>query len=174
MNPFIVRLTILEGLSGLVEQLRGWDNILYRMLASIAKGEKVGRSAYYPVWATGLVDAALEKVIRANLTQAGWQREYELDFTVGYGETYYSEFINKLLNDDNRLCEEDMNLPLILAVDIGVGAAFSAWLGQVQYDNRLAVLDYYDDYECLNDLKQDIIDDWGRTIDHLILPSRSE
>ena len=164
-------LTDLEGVAYIAGTAKGMNNILYQRLRDLIDPESPFKGKYwmYPVNRTNVFTQEKLALIRANMSSEEFEREYNLNFMVSYGKTYYGELINKFTKIREKFCRYNPKLPIIMAVDIGVGKSFAAWLAQVQ-GKEIVILDYYEDYELMEDLRLDIKDDWDRAIDYLALP----
>lgn len=165
-------LTDLQGVFYFSGTAKGMNNELYKLLRALGDpgSPEEGKAWLFPLSATNILPTEVVRVIRANMTPEAFRREYELDFTIGYGKTFYGSLIEKFISSREHQGNYDPSLPLILGVDIGVGESFAAWLAQVNTQKYFTLLDYYYDYELLGDLREDILADWGRHLDYIALP----
>ena len=166
-------LTDLKGKFYFSGTAKGMKNNLYELVCKIIdpKQSEQGKVWMFPVDATNVFDAETLKTIMGNMSDEEFRREYLLDFTVGYGKTFYGELVEKFINKPEHIGSYDPSLPLVLAADIGVGDALAAWLLQVNSRRMITLLDYYEGHELLGDLRADIGSDWeDRYVDMLILP----
>ena len=150
---------------------KGKDNILYKLMKDMINPHHplCGEAFMYPIHMTDVIPDEDLKIIRANVSPEAYAREYELNFNVGYGQTYYGELLGKFTNMVGYQRTYHSHAPLVLANDLGVGKSCAAWLVQVQ-GHDLVLLDYYEDYELLKEMRNDILDDWGRVPEYVILP----
>ena len=145
---------------------KGEDHF-YRLVKNYIR---LGAPAYlFPIDRTGIFTEQEINDIREETRADTFEREYMCNFTAPVEGAFYYKNLKQLeKNDDFRTGMHDPTMSNILACDIGVGKGFAAWLAQVQGD-RIVLLDYYDDYSNLEELRLDLLDD-GYNVDVLFIP----
>jgi len=99
------------------------------------------------------------KLYNDSVSKASFYQEYMCDFDViNEGTFWYKSILEleKSLHFTNGEKEEDLSI--VLSVDLGIGSGFTAWVSQVS-DKAITLLDYYENYEDLNSLYEDLYDD---------------
>lgn len=116
-----------------------------------------------PVTKTNIFTEAEQKTWRAQMGEFGWAQEYMCDFTVSTKTAFFRDTLSELERRSpafHALVPDRRNVRM-LAVDIGVGEGFAAWLLEIQSTTRLGALDYYSGYELLDNLRRDVEDEHG-------------
>ena len=150
----------------------GRDNILFEDLCRHL--DNGGRSVWkFPASKTGVFGEEELREIRSEMGHEAFAREMECDFSVSYGATYWGDRIDELF-PDRQMDGYREDWPLVLAADIGVGKSFAAFLGLYINQDRFLLIDYYTGHETVGDLKEEILSQWGRDPDHIILPHDSK
>ena len=127
-------------------------------------------TGYFPLSYTGLEDAKSIQAIKDSTTENTFLREYECQFLAPVEGAFFNDKLVELEKEDwFRISEYDRDLPTILASDIGVGKGLAAWLVRVPNPTQINIIDYYENYDDLGSLKDDIEDD-GYTVDTIVLP----
>lgn len=101
-----------------------------------------------------------------------WDREFLCKFLAPIKGAFYYDILKRLKKEPWFYNAEYFpNESTYLFVDIGVNKAFSVWVAQVPHDQGevITLLDFYEDYTNLLDLKNDLDDD-GYFPDVIILP----
>lgn len=118
----------------------------------------------FPVTRTGL--ESVERIMRYKREgmDGSFEREYMMDFYAPVKGALFADTITQLELDNQHPFysqeEKRDDLPVVLGVDIGVGEGFAVWAAQIYPENgRIHILDYYEDYDCTDDLKSDLLDD---------------
>lgn len=115
---------------------------------------------HLPVTQTGVFNAKeIQKLYNDSVSKAAFYQEYMCDFNVINEGTFWYDTINeceKSLAFTNG--EKQDGLSIVLSVDLGIGAGFTAWASQIS-DQSITLLDYYEGYEDLNSLYKDLYDD---------------
>ena len=113
----------------------------------------------------------LEK-IEIEVGEHTFRQEFLCDFDVGGSSVFFEERLKDLMN--NVLfykAQQTRNRCLVLAVDIGVGQGFSAWLAEIDPQGQfIDVLDFYNGYSLLSVLREDIEERYNAVPDCIILP----
>lgn len=168
-------ITDLQGFVYLFGTAKGKDNILYdeilKSKEQFQEGNKRDAVWMYPVSQNPRYSIEEIADIRSGQADELFLREWELNFTVSFGQTYYSKLVEEVKGEFNHGDYiYNRSRPMILAVDIGVGKSFSAFLAQVVSDRDLLLLDYYEDYEVMNQLRDDILETWEEDVRYIALP----
>ena len=150
---------------------QGRDNIFYKEIRAVLEENPLEKDVWiFPVSKTGIMEDEVLRKVRASIPEETYQREWEMNFLVGHGRTYYGELTAAAIDDKRRKCDYDESVPLILAVDIGVGLSFSSLLIQTPHQQQISLLDGYMGYEALENLHEDIVDDWWSSSHQLPSP----
>ena len=95
---------------------------------------------------------------KLEMGERAFLQEYECDFNVPNKGTFFSEQLYKLERSSGFFnFEYDPSLPLLCGVDIGIAQGMCFWLAQVQ-GNRLALIDHFDNYEIMQNVRNDFED----------------
>ena len=115
---------------------------------------------HLPVTQTGVFNAAeIKKLYDNSVSKAAFFQEYMCDFEVINEGTFWNDTIRECEKSIAFLNgEKEDDLSVVLSVDLGIGSGFTAWVSQVS-DRCITLLDFYDNYEDLNSLYQDLYDD---------------
>lgn len=115
---------------------------------------------HLPVTKTGVFNPAeIAKLYNDSVSKAAFYQEYMCDFDVINEGTFWFHTILELEKNISFINgEKEDDLSLVLTVDLGIGSGFTAWVSQVS-DKTITLLDYYEDYEDLNSLYEDLYDD---------------
>ena len=115
---------------------------------------------HLPVTQTGVfTPAEIKKLYEESVSKAAFFQEYMCDFDVMNEGTFWNDKIRELEKSISFLNgEKEDDLSVVLSVDLGIGAGFTAWISQVS-DKSITLLDYYEGYEDLESLKKDLEDD---------------
>lgn len=99
--------------------------------------------------------------IRAKHPPDYFEREYMLNFRAAVEGAFFAEQLTELKRTPGFYTAEfEESKCNILCMDIGVGKGFAAWTFQPNYDNNtLEIVDYYEDYVLLGDLRKDLEED---------------
>lgn len=101
----------------------------------------------------------IRKLYNDSVSKAAFLQEYMCDFDVINEGAFWNTIISDLEKNIRFLNgEKDDDLSIVLSVDLGIGAGFTAWVSQVSA-NSITLLDYYEGYEDLQSLYSDLYDD---------------
>lgn len=125
----------------------------------------------FPIDKSRVYDEAQIEAMRAEYTDETWNREFLCRFRAKLEGAFYYNILESLKNEPwfyNALYDPDETVYLF--ADVGVNKGFSCWIAQVPEEGEVVnLLDMYDDYTNLMDLKNDLDDD-GFIPDVIILP----
>lgn len=115
---------------------------------------------HIPVTRTNVFDAKeILKLYNESVSKAAFYQEYMCDFDVINEGTFWHD---KIAEHEQSLAflngEKEDDLSIVLSVDLGIGAGFTAWVSQVS-DTSITLIDYYEGYEELDSLYKDLEDD---------------
>ena len=102
---------------------------------------------------------------RMEMGDRAFLQEYECDFNVPNKGTFFSEQLYKIEREPGFWRHSyDPELPLCVGVDIGIAEGMAFVIGQVQGE-RIVILDYMDNYEVMENVRNDFEDGgkeaWG-------------
>lgn len=117
-------------------------------------------SFHIPVTKTNVFNPAeILKLYNDSVSKAAFYQEYMCDFDVINEGTFWHDRILELEKSIRFLNgEKEADLSIVLSVDLGIGAGFTAWVSQVS-EQSITMLDYYEGYEDLNSLYKDLEED---------------
>lgn len=114
--------------------------------------------------------------------EMGWRafmQEYECDFDIPQKGTFFSDKLYSAESSSKFYGHSyDPELPLLCGVDLGIAEGMAFWLAQVQ-GGRIVLLDYFDNYEVMSNVRNDFEDAgknaWGVPFipDYFYLPHDS-
>ena len=115
----------------------------------------------FPITKTAIFTEDEVAEIRSSTPPDQFEREYMCSYVAPVSGSFYAEKLNKY--KQTPWFYTARNIPSrvnIMGLDIGIGKGMVAWTLQVDYtQNTLDIIDYYEDYNLLGDLKRDVLDD---------------
>ena len=148
---------------------KGMANHLY---THVKKYIDIGAPVYiFPANKTGLLTPQeLMEEKQKSTSDYLFRQEYMCDFTAPVVGSFYHEKITLLEKEpDFYTAKFDPRRTLFLVVDIGIAKGFCGWVVQITDENTINVLEYYEDYIAINDLRLDLQAD-GFIPDIVIVP----
>ena len=127
----------------------------------------------FPVTRTGIFTK--EEILNFQKEGVGgsFEREYMLDFYAPIEGTFFANKLYELERDPNFFSAmKDDSQSIVAGIDIGVGKGFACWVANGYprgQGNRIDILDFYHDYNKLDDLYNDMAYD-GHIPDVMFVP----
>ena len=128
----------------------------------LLKYHKLGAPLFkYPITDTFVFNDKEIAEIRKKYTADHFEREYLLNFLAPIEGAFFANKLRELEKTPGFFTSEyEPYRSNILCMDIGVGKGFAAWTFQPNYErNTIDILDYYDDYYALGDLRKELVAD---------------
>lgn len=124
-----------------------------------------------PATMTGVFTPTELQDIENEIGTYAYDVEYLCSFDAPMKGSFYAEELARIENKDwFKRAFKNAGRATLMAVDIGVGEGFAAWIAQVSDDGKeIHILDYYSNYELLSVLKNDLIQD-GNVPDVVFVP----
>ena len=133
---------------------------------------KAGQPCYiFPVTKTGVFSPKeIEAIKKKYSNLSAFEREYMCSFSAALPGVFYGSLLAKLDNDGDHFSSKyDERFSTVMGVDLGVGQGFCAWTSQRIHEGRLEMSDYFEDYEAVADLREDVANS-GPVPDTIFLP----
>lgn len=132
--------------------------------------------AVIPVTKTNVFSKDRIRAIREELDEAHFEQEYMCNFSVSSVTAFWESTLSKL--EQNRRVFQAAEFTgknvRVLACDDGVDKGFCAWLVEVDpYGKYIDVLDFYTGYQLLEELRMDLLSNYGLP-DAYIIPHDSK
>ena len=152
------------GLTGTADSGGPFSEIMKRYI-------REGRECYlFPVDKTGVFTEKEIKEIRAEVGEEAFLTEYMCRFDVIRHGTFLGHVFRKLERYPTFFDGTyDTNLPLVMSFDLGLGEGFCGWTMQVKSKQEAVLLDYFEDYEGVSEIREDL-EKTGRIPDYIFLP----
>ena len=124
----------------------------------------------FPSDRTGTFTKDELEAIRKEVGDDAFAREYLCSFNAPLeGVIYYKRLLQMEAEKEFYSAHKIDGITQLLACDLGVGPGTCAWLMQVPSNDRIHLLDYFEDYETVNELREDL-EEQGYNPDLIALP----